>query len=125
VSTKLDIRTQGRELAEELEIPRTTLVSRQTAAAAIPSEPVPVPDPQPINEPARPRSTARRLSVNVMESLSEDREQMEPLNVRVASWVNVELNRRILEEKIKGKKIRKEKVVEKAIITYLGLEPPQ
>jgi len=116
---KLDILTQGRELGDEMEIPRTSLVSRQTAAAAIrPPEPAPAP------EPTQPRKTAKQQS-NVLDDLSEKSEVPVALNVRVSPWVYEKLNEMIFAHKSKGKKIRKEKVVEAAIIAFLGLTPPE
>ncbi len=120
-AAKLDILDQGRELADEIEIPRgASLVSRQTAAAAIPSRTEPT---QPAEGP-KARTVARRAQAHVLDEHSESVEVPVPLNVRVAPWVYEGLNELIYQQKAKGKKIKKERVVEAAIISYLGLVKP-
>lgn len=138
---KVDLRSQARELAEDLDIPRVPLISRPAAPAAPPATHEPesvqeeaqitesapeVPAPIPVQIRSRaPKVEAKVESVfNVLDSLAEEREELVPLNVRVASWVSAKLDEQILQMKLKRLRIKKEKVVEEAIIQYLGLKRP-
>jgi hypothetical protein len=122
VSTKLDIRAQGREEAEDLEIPVRPLISRTTPIAA-PATAEPPTGPQAVSDVARSRSTTKKM-VDPLASMGSAFDEYEPLNVRVPRWVGRALNERILEMK-KTRKIKKEEVVTTAIIQFLSLVPPE
>jgi hypothetical protein len=105
--SRLSAETMSRELREELdtEIPVVALPSRA---------------PAPIAE-VRPR----RIPAGDLSTLCEDREPVVALNVRVPTWVSAQLEQKVLEMKMTGRRIKKERVVAEALISYLRLERPQ
>jgi len=125
-SAKLDIRTQGRELAEELDLPSGPLVSRAAAS------PPPVPPPaMPADGSGvvleRPEWTPNSVGKKrgALDDLAQDKVTLVPLNVRVPEWVFIALEKRVLEIKHSGRKIKKEDVVTEAIVGYMGLKRPK
>jgi hypothetical protein len=116
---KVDLAQQGRELVAELDIPRVPLISRP---------PVPIatrPD-RPAIKVAEPAAPEKILGGSrSLDHLTEERETLVALNVRVPAWVSSALEKMVYETKASGKKIRKEVVVSEAIIDYLGLTRPE
>lgn len=136
---KVDLKAQAKELAEDLEIPRVTLVSRSAVAAKPEQEPEISVEQEPVIVPKQPEPPVKRAAhpvapipvveeneeFNPLESLARSKQpELKKLNARVEPWVDDALEQALLDMGKRRLKVTKEKVVQEAIIQYLRLKRP-